>query len=155
MPRDLHKLLTYSGEFDAVIGTRTSKSCVHEGANMGSFLRYGNVAVGKLLEYVHGGPCFTDVGCTFKLIHGPVLRDIAAHLTVGGSHFSPQLMMALVRTDKQCVEIPVNYRARIGQSKITGDSWTAFKLGMRMIFMILGYRFKSFPKARPAAIQDF
>ena len=50
--QDLYKFLPYAGEFDAVLGTRTSKSCIWAGANMGWFLRYGNVAVAKLLEYL-------------------------------------------------------------------------------------------------------
>jgi dolichol-phosphate mannosyltransferase len=39
---DLRKFLAYAGEFDAVFGTRTAKSCIWEGSNMGNFLRYGN-----------------------------------------------------------------------------------------------------------------
>ena len=33
--RDIYKFLSYADEFDAVIGTRTSKSCIWRGANMG------------------------------------------------------------------------------------------------------------------------
>ena len=40
------------------------------------------------------------------------------------------------------IEIPVNYKVRIGTSKITGSSWNAFKVRIVMIFLILGYRFK-------------
>src|SRR2546430_270577 len=40
--RDLYKFLAYAGEFDAVFGTRTSKTCIWAGSNMGPFLRYGN-----------------------------------------------------------------------------------------------------------------
>ena len=56
--RDIYKFLPYAEEFDAVMGTRTSKSCIWRGANMGLFLRYGNAALAKLLEYLHNGPCF-------------------------------------------------------------------------------------------------
>ena len=56
---DVYKFLAYAGEFDVVFGTRTAKSCIWEGSNMGPFLRYGNVAVAKLLEYLHNGPCLT------------------------------------------------------------------------------------------------
>jgi glycosyltransferase involved in cell wall biosynthesis len=140
-PHDLEKLLAYSDEFDVIFGTRTSKACIWRGANMGHFLRYGNAFVAKLLEYVHDGPCLTDVGCTAKLIRREALWSIKDHLTVGGSHFSPALMIVAIRSGLRCVEIPVNYKARIGESKITGSMWRAFKLGMRMIFMILSCRF--------------
>jgi glycosyltransferase involved in cell wall biosynthesis len=144
--KDLYKLLAYAGEFDAVLGTRTSKACIWEGANMGWFLRLGNVAVAKLLEYLHNGPCLTDVGCTFKMIRKPVLDQIAPFLTVGGSHFSPALMIVLVRTGMRCIEVPVHYRRRRGDSKITGRLTRAIRLGVRMIALIAAYRLRRFPK---------
>ncbi len=143
---DLCKYFPYSGEFDAVFGTRTSKSCIWEGANMGIFLRYGNAAVAKLLEYLHNGPCLTDVGCTLKMIRRKVIHRIAPYLVSGASDFSPELMIVLIRTGMRCVEIPVNYRMRLGESKITGDLNKAFRLGIRMIALIIYYRFRRFPK---------
>lgn len=144
--KDLYKLLAYTREFDAVLGTRTSKACIWQGANMGWFLRVGNVAVAKLLEYLHNGPCLTDVGCTFKLIKKPVLQQIAPYLTVGGSHFLPQLMIVLIRTGMRCVEVPLNYRSRAGRSKITGSLRRAVWLGLREIAHIILYRFKRLPR---------
>jgi glycosyltransferase involved in cell wall biosynthesis len=152
--RDIYKFLTYADEFDAVMGTRTSKSCIWRGANMGLFLRYGNVAVAKLLEYLHNGPCFTDVGCTFKMVRRAALKQIGPYLTVGGSHFSPQLMVVLVRTGMRCVEIPVHYRGRVGTSKITGSFWNAWKLGWKMIIMIVCYRFCRLPQLQSSIPQD-
>ncbi len=37
------------------------------------------------------------------------------------------------------VEIPVNYHARVGESSVTGDFWKAFRLGVRMIGLVLAY----------------
>jgi glycosyltransferase involved in cell wall biosynthesis len=146
---DVRKFLVYAGEFDVVFGTRTAKSCIWEGSNMGPFLRYGNVAVAKLLEYLHNGPCLTDVGCTYKLLRRDALRHLAPMFTIGKSHFSPELMILAIRTKLNCVEIPVHYQPRTGTSKITGSSWKAFKLGLRMIAMIVRYRFKHIPHIPP------
>jgi glycosyltransferase involved in cell wall biosynthesis len=143
---DIYKFLPYSTEFDAVFGTRTAKSCIWKGANMGIFLRYGNAFVAKLLEYLHNGPCLTDVGCTFKMLRKEVIKKITPYLIVGGSHFSPNLMIALLRAGMRCVEIPVHYRRRQGQSKITGNFKRAFKLGIKMIIFIIQYRFKRIPR---------
>lgn len=140
---DLYKLLCYSGEFEVIFGTRTSKTCIWNGANMGYFLRYGNCAVAKYLEYLHNGPCLTDVGCTFKLLSRDAIARIDDALTVTGSHFSPQLMIASIRRGLRCIEIPVNYCPRVGSSKITGSFWKAFRLGLRMIAMITAMRFRS------------
>jgi len=144
---DLYKFFAYAEEFDVVFGTRTSKSCIWDGSNMGPFLRYGNWAVAKLLEYLHNGPCLTDVGCTYKLFRREALRQIASRFTVGGSHFSPECMMLAIRSRLICVEIPVHYQPRTGTSKITGSFRKAFRLGLHMIAMIIAYRFKYIPQA--------
>jgi glycosyltransferase involved in cell wall biosynthesis len=146
-PTDIFKFFAYAEDFDVVFGTRTSKSCIWAGSNMGPFLRYGNWAVAKLLEYLHNGPCLTDVGCTYKLLRREALQQIAPLFTVGGSHFSPELMVIAIRSKLICVEIPVHYQPRSGVSKITGSFWRAFRLGLRMIRMIIRYRFKHIPPA--------
>jgi glycosyltransferase involved in cell wall biosynthesis len=146
---DVYKFLAYAGEFDVVFGTRTSKSCIWEGSNMGPFLRYGNCAVAKLLEYLHNGPCLTDVGCTYKLLRRRAIDYLLPLFTVGGSHFSPELMMLAIRSKLNCVEIPVHYQPRTGTSKITGTTWKAFRLGCRMIAMIVRYRFQYIPQIPP------
>lgn len=148
--KDLAKFLSYSDEFDAIFGTRTSKSCIWSGANMGWFLRYGNWAVAKLLEYLHDGPCLTDVGCTYKLFRREALSNIIGSLTIGGSAFSPQLMLVAIRSGLRCVEIPVHYRTRVGVSKITGDFRKAFILGLKMIRLIIAARFRSYPNCGSA-----
>ena len=139
--KDILKLLVYSDDFDVVFGTRTSKELIWEGAKMNWFLRIGNVLVAKLLEYLFNGPCLTDVGCTMKLINRVALRKIQGKFTVGGSHFSPEFMILAIKNSLKCIEIPVNYKSRVGQSKITSNNWKSFKLGLTMIGMIIKYRF--------------
>ena len=72
---------------------------------------------------------------------------------MGKSHFCPELMIAAIRSGLVCVEIPVQYQSRHGQSKITGSFWKAFRLGWRMIGMIVLYRFRRFPQAVSVAAQ--
>jgi len=143
---DLYKFLAYAGEFDVVFGTRTSRSCIWTGANMGFLLRYGNCAVAKLLEYLHNGPCLTDVGCTYKLIQRQAMHRIAAQLTVGGSCFSAELMLVAIRSGLRCVEIPVHYQTRIGESKITGQKLAVMRVGLGMVWLILRSRFRRIPR---------
>ena len=142
---DIIKLLVYSDNYDVVFGTRTSKYCVWDGANMNWFLRYGNWAVAKFLEYLFNGPSLTDVGCTFKLINNKTLYKIKDTFKVKGSHFQPEFMINSILAVKQIVEIPVDYLPRKGYSKITGNLSTAIKLGIGMIFYILFRRFSPSP----------
>lgn len=139
--KDLIRLLIYSNEHDVVFGTRTSKACIWNGANMAWHLRLGNVVVGKLLEYLFNGPCLTDVGCTYKLIKKDILNKIKNNLTVKKSHFQPEFMINCIIYCKNVVEIPVNYLERKGQSKITGKLDKAIKLGIIMIIFILKNKF--------------
>jgi hypothetical protein len=113
---------------------------------MGWFLRYGNWAVAKYLEYLHNGPCLTDVGCTYKLLSRGVITDLSQFWSVGDSTFSPELMVLAIRRGWRCVEIPVNYGSRAGRSKITGSKRRAFQLGLRMILLIARLRFKRIPR---------
>lgn len=144
--KDIHKFLAYIDEFDVVFGSRTSKSLIWSNAKMNWFLRIGNWFVAKILEYVHNGPCLTDVGCTFKLIKKDALRKIEPHFTVGKSSFSPEFMIICIKKKLRVIEIPVNYKERIGESKITSNFWKSFKLGCIMIALIIEYRFKSLNK---------
>ncbi len=144
---DLDRLLVYSKDYDVVIGTRTSRSPVWSGgdpgANMYFALRMGNWAVAKLLEYVFNGPSFTDVGCSYKLIHRLAYEKIKNSFTVKGNWFSPEYMIRVLQHKLSVVEIPVQYGSRIGTSKITGQVSKAVKLGCRMIWFILAERLKS------------
>jgi glycosyltransferase involved in cell wall biosynthesis len=138
---DLIKLLSYSDDVPVVFGSRTSREFIWAGANMGRFLRWGNWAVAKMTELLFNTTILTDMGCTYRLFHHEALQLIRPHLTIGGSHFGPQLLMEVVAHSIPFVEIPVNYRTRVGESSVTGDLWKAFRLGVRMIVLVLEYRF--------------
>lgn len=148
--RDLDRLLVYSRDYEVVFGTRTSRNPVWSGgdpgANMDFALRMGNWAVAKFLEYLYNGPSFTDVGCTYKLIHRHAYEQVKHSFTVNGSWFSPEFMLRCLLHKLRVVEIPVQYGARVGTSKITGQRSKAIKLGFRMIWFILVERLKSWFK---------
>jgi glycosyltransferase involved in cell wall biosynthesis len=145
---DLDRLLVYSNDYDVVFGTRTSRNPVwsggDKGANMYFALRVGNWAVAKFLEYLYNGPSLTDVGCSYKLIHRLAYEKIQPLLTVSGSHFSPEFMLRCLSQGLRVVEIPVQYGARVGTSKITGKPGRAIRLGFRMIGFIVSERIKGF-----------
>ncbi len=139
---DVLKLLPYAAELDMVMGTRTTRELIWEQANMGWFLRVGNWAVAKLLQLLFDGPSLSDCGCTMRLIRREAAARIAGQLTVGGSHFLPEMVVLALLNGLRIIEVPVNYRARVGESKITGSRVTTLKVGLRMIALILGYRLK-------------
>jgi glycosyltransferase involved in cell wall biosynthesis len=139
--RDILKLLAYADDFDMVCGTRTTRELIWQQANMGWFLRIGNWAVAKLIQLLYGGPSLSDCGCTLRLTHRQALARFADDLTVGGSHFLPEMVILGLKRGLRIIEVPVNYRDRIGESKITGTLSGALRTGMNMILLALKCRF--------------
>lgn len=137
LPRDLFKLLAYAQDFEMVCGTRTTKELFWEEANMGIFLRWGNFFVAKMMEFLYGTSSLSDCGCTFRLIRKSALDRIIDDLFVGKSHFLPNMIIAAKLRKISFIEISVNYRGRVGSSKITGTLSGTWKTGMAMIFLIL------------------
>jgi glycosyltransferase involved in cell wall biosynthesis len=138
--RDVLKLLAYSDDFDMVCGTRTTRELIWRQANMGWFLRVGNWAVAKLIQVLYDGPSLTDCGCTLRLTHRAALARFIDDLTVGGSHFLPEMVILGLKRGLRIIEVPVNYRGRVGESKITGSFKGAVRTGVNMIALALKCR---------------
>src|SRR6266545_1487075 len=140
MGKDVLKLLTYADDFDLVLGTRTTRELIWRGANMGWQLRWGNWIVAKVLQVLFGGPSLSDCGCTLRLIRRDAAARMLPRLTVGGSHFLPEMVCLALLDKARLIEVPVNYRHRVGESKITGSMQTALRVGARMLGLIVRYR---------------
>jgi glycosyltransferase involved in cell wall biosynthesis len=135
--KDVEKLLVYSNDFPVVFGTRTCTSLIGSGANMGMFLRYGNVFVAKLLEALFNTYTLTDVGCTMRVMSREALEIMQPHFRSGSSYFGLEFMLLTIVCGFDFVQIPVTYRSRVGESSVTGDFNKAFALGMQMIFYVV------------------
>jgi len=146
LPADIIKLLAFSDECDIVLGTRTTREMIWEGANMDWFLRWGNWAVAKFVEVSFNTSHISDIGCTYRLLSREAADRFAREMTVGGSHAGPEMLMLTIRSNLSFVEVPVNYLPRVGVSSVTGSRITAFKLGLTMIRLILAFRFGHLPK---------
>ena len=138
--KDIVKLLSYIDDFDVVYGSRTVKELIWQGANMGLFLKWGNYAVAKLMEFLFNTTSLTDVGCTVRCINRDALRHIEPFFTVNGSFFGPEMMVLSILMRMRIIQLPVNYTKRVGTSSVTGNKVTAFFLGLKMIQLILSYR---------------
>lgn len=137
--KDVYKLLVYSDDFPVVFGTRTCTSLFAKGeyANMGMLIRYGNVAVAKLVEVLFNTSTLTDVGCTMRLLDRKVLETVKPAFRSGGSYFGLELMLSVFTSGIGFIQIPVSYRPRVGKSSVTGDLDKAIKLGFQMVVLVL------------------
>ena len=141
--RDIHKLLAYADDVDYVIGTRTTREFVWEGANMGFWLKWGNWAVAKLAEFLFNCTLLTDCGCTYRLIRRRTLERVRPRFETMGNAFGLELTLRVIQEGIDFVEIPVNYQPRVGTSSVTGHWRKTVRLGLRMLGLILRYRFLS------------
>jgi glycosyltransferase involved in cell wall biosynthesis len=145
--RDIFKLLAYADDFEVVYGSRTARMFIWRGANMGLFLRWGNWAVAKMMEFLFNSTNLTDVGCTMRLVDRVALQKIEPHFTIGGSAFGPEMMLLSLIHGLKIIQIPVNYLPRVGESSVTGDMRKAFMLGLWMIGLVWRYRVASLRSA--------
>ncbi|MFN5464725.1 MAG: glycosyltransferase family 2 protein [Cyanobacteriota bacterium] len=141
--KDLGKFLEYMKDADMVIGTRTTRQMVEQGANMKGLLRFGNVAVSKLVEVLWWGqePRFTDVGCTYRAIWKDTYLKLKDRLQGLGPEFSPEMMIELLRARKRIIEIPISYYDRAsGVSKHSDNYFKISKTALKMLRIIFKKR---------------
>jgi glycosyltransferase involved in cell wall biosynthesis len=134
--RDVVKLLVYLDDAGMVMGTRTTRQMVEQGANMRFMLRWGNVFMAKVLQLCWlrpSEPRFTDVGCTFRALSRDTWQKIRPRLSEAGPAFSPEMMCAALQERCRIIEVPVTYAKRMGGESKHSDTFvrqarTAWKM---------------------------
>jgi hypothetical protein len=143
---DLPKLLAYLPDCAMVLGTRTTRQMVQQGANMDRALRWGNVAMAKLLElfWFHPHePRLTDVGCSYRALWAETWRKIGPGTRESGPSFSPEMICEAYLRGLRVIEIPVHYGERMGGvskhsrsfGQVARTAWRMFKTICRKRFL--------------------
>ena len=142
---DLPKLLNYLADGQMVLGTRTTRQMVEQGANMSKLLRWGNVTMAKWLElcwYLPHEPRLTDVGCSYRALWADTWRRMREGTREAGPSFSPEMICEAYRQGMRVIEIPVHYGARLGgDSKHSDGLWKVSKTALGMFRTICRKRF--------------
>jgi len=141
LARDIYKFLAYADDVDIIYGSRTVKTFIWERANMGFLLKWGNWFVAKLLEVLFNTNYLSDVGCTYRMIRREALLKMLPTFKVQSNFFGPEMIVRGYRMNIRCIQIPVNYRERVGHSSVTGDLRKAVLLGIQMAVLIIAMRF--------------
>ncbi len=158
--KDVVKLLCYLEDAGMVMGTRTTKQMVEQGANMRFLLRWGNVFMAKFLQLCWmrpSEPRFTDVGCTFRALTRETWQQIRARTREPGPAFSPEMMCAALQARCRVIEVPVSYGNRMGGESKHSDTfrrqatlaWKMFRTICRKRFLERGAPLPS-PEVRGA-----
>jgi glycosyltransferase involved in cell wall biosynthesis len=134
-PEEIVKLLApiESGAMDFVLGSRMILPQSRMALLPQS--RYGNqLAVFLMRLFFHHQ--YTDLG-PFRAIRYDSLKAIAMQDTNFG--WTVEMQIKAVKKGLRIMEIPVQYRERIGVSKITGTISGTFKAGTKIIYTIFKY----------------
>ncbi|HKN31534.1 MAG TPA: glycosyltransferase [Roseiarcus sp.] len=137
---DIEKLVAYIPHSDIVNGTRTVEPLRQRRTQLTTFMYYGNVFVGKLLEAKHlGRGTITDVGTTYKLCRRDALLQLLPRLNPAiNLEFNAHLMDVALAEGLTIVECPVTFHQRVGESKGGNTSnLRGLIVGSRMILGIV------------------
>lgn len=116
---DIEKLLAYAAHCDIVNGTRTAEPLRQPVTQLSTFMYYGNVFVGKLLEAKHlGRGTITDVGTTYKLCRRERLLELLPKLDPSVNlEFNAHFLDTALAEGQVLVECPITFHQRVGVSK--------------------------------------
>jgi hypothetical protein len=133
---DIDKLLAYAPHADIVNGTRTNELLREHATQLSTFMYYGNVFVGKLLEAKHlGRSTMTDVGTTYKLCRRDALLRLLPLVNPAiNLEFNAHLLDVALEHGTVVVECPITFHPRVGVSKGGNiNNWRGFTVGLKMI----------------------
>jgi hypothetical protein len=134
---DVKKFLAYLENCDLVLGTRSTQELRESVTQMDWLLNPGNWLVAKLVQTRFWGTRLTDVGCTYRAMRTSSYLKLKEHLTVMGNHFSPHMFIEALKLDMRVIEIPVVFRARVGESKGVGSNkLKAARVAIKMLGLI-------------------
>jgi glycosyltransferase involved in cell wall biosynthesis len=137
---DIEKMLAYAPHADIVNGTRTVEPLRQYLTQLSTFMYYGNLFVGKLLEAKHLGlSTITDVGTTYKLCRRTALIGLLDQLNPNVNlEFNAHLLDTALSADLVLLECPITFHPRVGLSKGGNvNNWRGFAVGSRMIMGLL------------------
>jgi len=135
MPRVVDPVL--QNQADLVIGSR-----ILGNAERGALLpqaRWGNTLATTLMR-LRWGSRFTDLG-PFRAIRYLSLKEIGMRDKNFG--WTVEMQIKAVQRGLRIQEVPVQYRERVGVSKITGTVTGTIKAGVKIIYTIFKYLIKS------------
>ena len=122
-------------EKDFVIGSRVMG--VAEQKSMTIQQRFGNWLATRLIHLFYGFR-YTDLG-PFRAIDFNKLLDLEMNDTTYG--WTVEMQLKAIKNKLRIMEVPVNYRKRIGVSKISGTIKGTFLAGYKILSTIFKYSF--------------
>jgi len=137
-PEELIKIITpiIEKDIDFVIGARSSD--LREKGSMTKPQIFGNWLATSLMNLFFGSK-FTDLGPFRAIKYEKLLALNMEDKTYG---WTVEMQLKAIKKEYSYIEIPVNYRNRIGVSKVSGTLKGAIFAGLKILYWIFKYSFK-------------
>ena len=123
-PKDISKFLSHATNYDEIVGVRQQQT------GMPVTNRFGNRVINFVFTLFTGWR-ITDVGSGMYLLRTSVARSLELHTTGIDSEVE---ILVQTSTLHRVTEVPINYRMRLGESKLSpirdglSDLWTIMTL---------------------------
>ncbi len=98
--------------------------------------RYGDVLLGKLVTLLFLCYPLTDLGCTLRLTTKKAWNRVSDECLAADGIFATEWLLVAAKNNIRFIEIPVNYRKRIGESSVSGTLQKKIVWGMRKFYYI-------------------
>jgi len=137
-PEELSKIIApiIENDIDFVVGAR--KSELREKGSMTIPQIFGNWLATRLMKLFYGSS-FTDLGPFRAIKYNKLLALKMEDKTYG---WTVEMQLKAIKRKYSYIEIPVNYRNRIGVSKVSGTLKGAIFAGIKILLWIFKYSFK-------------
>ena len=119
--------------FDMVIGSRALGKKEH-GSMMPQQI-FGNWLATTLIRWIYGYK-FTDLG-PFRAVTWKALESL--HMNDKTYGWTVEMQVKAAKLGLKCKEVPVSYRVRIGQSKVSGTIKGTMMAGYKILWTIFKY----------------
>lgn len=132
-PRDLERLIAplMNDEADLVIGSRTKG--VRDAGALPVHAMFGNRFACWLIR-VRTGALFSDLGPLRAIKYGNLKRLGMEDRNFG---WTVEMQLKALRAGMRILEIPVRYRKRIGESKISGSFMGSVRAGTKILATVV------------------
>lgn len=137
-PEELTKIISpiIEDNIDFVLGARTAK--LRQKGAMTIPQIFGNWLATSLMRLFFGSK-FTDLG-PFRAIKYAKLLEL--HMEDKTYGWTVEMQLKVIEKKYSYVEVPVNYRKRIGVSKVSGTAKGVIFAGVKILGWIIKYSFK-------------
>ncbi|MGV6862730.1 MAG: glycosyltransferase family 2 protein [Putridiphycobacter sp.] len=137
-PQEMTKVIApiVDGHADIVIGSRARGQ--KESGSMTFPQRFGNWLSTRLMRLFYG-VTYSDLGPFRAIKLDELLALNMAEMTFG---WTIEMQIKAAKHKLKYAEVPVNYKVRIGESKVSGTLKGAVMAGIKILWCIVKYKFK-------------